>query len=98
MNWYVAAQMYSPLIGAAWGLAAGVIGSLTGVIFRSIQGYTWTMVTLAVVPYLPFLALCVQGGLPLLSVILVLVTGLTGVTAWWVAKRNGPPPRGSSAT
>lgn len=99
MNWYAAAQIYAPLVGAVWGLVAGVIGSVVGALFRSVQLYTWTMVTLAVAPYLPFLGDS-EGprGMPTFNVITaVLIAGLTGAAAWWVARRNGPPPR-SSAT
>jgi hypothetical protein len=87
------AMIFSPVIGFAWGLVAGLIGSLVGLVTRSPTAYGVTMAVLAVGPYTPFLADILRRWIWTLTIISFVVALLTAAAVCAFARRRPPPPR-----
>ena len=92
------AMLFSPIIGAAWGIAAGLIGSLVGLVWRSQKLYAGFMVTAAVSPFVLLVEatrgswFLVDGkGSWLLTGLSALMGSVSGIVVWAIARRLSQP-------
>jgi hypothetical protein len=82
------AILFSPFIGAVWGIAAGLIGAVVGLIWRSTKLYARFMATAAVSPFVLLVTatrgswyLVGGGGSWFLTGLSALVGSVSGIVA-----------------